>query len=458
MSASLVMAALLVSAAVAAAGIMVPFAIAQEEEASLGEEQDSLADGIISDVLDDDENVIDEQDNTADQDAANLGTQDQGAAQEQDTVQDAAQEDFDVQVGEAVQQSQEQPPETEPPPPPPEEDTTPPVLTVPEDIVVEATSADGAVVTFEVTAQDNVDGTATLEEDEDGGATVTQDDVGGEIGIDCDPPSGTTFPIGSTTVACTATDEAGNTATESFTVTVQDTTPPTLIVPADTVSRATSPEGSQIIYLALARDNVDGGATLMADNVLSQDDDIGGEIGIDCDPPSGSVFPIGTTEVECTATDEAGNTATASFTITVQDTTLPEEEITTHYDTGWIVCNYNDNTPQQCNVPFRVTIETTSVLKVGITASPEHCSSTNYYVSVDGDEDTFGGTFIGTAGYSGIGDDSRTIPPYDLGPVESGSHTLDIWVEGIPGGCNNGFLAIWGATVTVITSEPAETP
>ena len=130
-----------------------------------------------------------------------------------------------------------------------------------------------------------------------------------------------------------------------------------------------------------------------------------------------------------------------------------QEEITTNYDTGLILCNSNDNTPQQCDIPFRVTIETASILKVGITVLPETCSSTNNYVSIDGDEDTFGGTFIGTAGYSAIGDDTRTIPAYDLGPVESGSHTLDIWVEGIPGGCNQGQLFAWGGTLTVITSE-----
>jgi hypothetical protein len=51
--------ALLVStAAVAAAGGMVPFAIAQEEQASLGEEDSSFADSIVSDVLDDHNNVV----------------------------------------------------------------------------------------------------------------------------------------------------------------------------------------------------------------------------------------------------------------------------------------------------------------------------------------------------------------------------------------------------------------
>jgi TolB protein len=58
---------------------------------------------------------------------------------------------------------------------PPEEDTTPPTLTVPDDIIVEANSTEGAQITYTVTAQDNVDGNATLEDD---GSTVTQDDVG----------------------------------------------------------------------------------------------------------------------------------------------------------------------------------------------------------------------------------------------------------------------------------------
>src|SRR5215207_10484285 len=84
---------------------------------------------------------------------------------------------------------------------------------------VEATTANGGTqVTFTVTAQDDVDGTATLEEDD---TTITQDeDVGGDIDISCEPASGTVFPIGETTVECSATDEAGNEGTASFTVTV----------------------------------------------------------------------------------------------------------------------------------------------------------------------------------------------------------------------------------------------
>ncbi len=91
-------------------------------------------------------------------------------------------------------------------------------IRVPEDIIEEATSADGPEVSSEeeVTAQDDVDGTATLDENN----ILTQDDVGGSITIICDPPSGSTFLIGSTEIQCIATDEAGNTGTASFMITV----------------------------------------------------------------------------------------------------------------------------------------------------------------------------------------------------------------------------------------------
>ena len=101
-------------------------------------------------------------------------------------------------------------------------------------MVVEATSEQGARVTYTVTAQDNVDGNATLEED---GTTITQgDDVGGDITISCDPSSGSTFPVGDTEVECSASDAAGNTGTASFTVTVN--APPT--TPAQAIDKLIS--------------------------------------------------------------------------------------------------------------------------------------------------------------------------------------------------------------------------
>jgi hypothetical protein len=78
-------------------------------------------------------------------------------------------------------------------------DTTPPVITTPGNLAATATSPAGAVVDFTVTAEDDVDGPVT--------PSVA-------------PASGSLFPLGTTSVNCSATDAAGNNATKSFTVTV----------------------------------------------------------------------------------------------------------------------------------------------------------------------------------------------------------------------------------------------
>lgn len=86
-------------------------------------------------------------------------------------------------------------------------DTTPPFIFGPADIVAEATSAAGAVVTFAATANDDIDGLVPV--------TAT-------------PASGSTFPLGNTIVQLAATDAAGNTGHSQFGITVQDTTAPVI--------------------------------------------------------------------------------------------------------------------------------------------------------------------------------------------------------------------------------------
>ena len=51
------------------------------------------------------------------------------------------------------------------------------------------------------------------------------DNVDGPIATSCTPVSGSVFPIGATTVTCSATDAHHNTGTASFTVTVTDSGP-----------------------------------------------------------------------------------------------------------------------------------------------------------------------------------------------------------------------------------------
>ena len=121
-------------------------------------------------------------------------------------------------------------------------DTTPPVVTVPADMTVQATSPGGAVVTYVASASD----------------------AGGLASFTCTPASGSTFPVGSTQVTCTATDIAGNTATKTFTVTVTpppDTTPPVITVPADMTVQATNPGGAVVTYVVSATDAEDGQVT-----------------------------------------------------------------------------------------------------------------------------------------------------------------------------------------------------
>jgi hypothetical protein len=72
-------------------------------------------------------------------------------------------------------------------------DTTAPQLAIPLDFTVITTSTAGQPVTYAASASDLVDGS---------------------VHIACTPPSGSTFPFGTTVVNCSASDSRGNTATE----------------------------------------------------------------------------------------------------------------------------------------------------------------------------------------------------------------------------------------------------
>lgn len=85
-----------------------------------------------------------------------------------------------------------------------------------------------------------------------------------------------------------------------------DTKPPQLSLPADITEEATGPNGAQVRWQApTATDENPTSPTAM------------------CSKNSGDAFPIGTTTVTCSATDAAGNEATESFDVKVQDTTDP---------------------------------------------------------------------------------------------------------------------------------------
>ncbi|WP_217179230.1 HYR domain-containing protein [Gillisia limnaea] len=161
-----------------------------------------------------------------------------------------------------------------------------------------------AIVTFEdATATDNCD--------------VTVEQTAGLT-------SGSQFPIGESTVTFTATDASGNTSSCSFTITITDNDPPTILCPANIDME------------------VDAGicGAVVSFETPTATDNSGQEVTVTqtAGPASGEVFPVGTTTVTFTATDAAGNTASCSFDVTVNDTEDPTfgsvSDITVNTDAG----------------------------------------------------------------------------------------------------------------------------
>jgi hypothetical protein len=107
---------------------------------------------------------------------------------------------------------------------------------------------------------------------------------------------------GTYVITYTATDGVGNTATVQRTVTVVDTTAPVISCPSDIV--VTLPLNSTDVSMPVSFS-------------VSASDSCDSTPGVVTSKASGSVFNMGTTVVTATATDDAGNTASCSFSVTV---------------------------------------------------------------------------------------------------------------------------------------------
>ncbi len=135
-------------------------------------------------------------------------------------------------------------------------------------------------------------------------APKVTDNCPGAGAATCTPPSGSFFPKGTTPVNCTATDASGNSAGCSFTVTIVDTQPPSITCPGNiTVTAATGQTSAVVTFAPTVSDNCPG-ATFV------------------CVPASGSSFPLGVTNVTCTATDTSSNQASCTFKVAVSGTFL----------------------------------------------------------------------------------------------------------------------------------------
>ncbi|CAE7207048.1 unnamed protein product [Symbiodinium sp. CCMP2592] len=208
----------------------------------------------------------------------------------------------------------------------------------------------------------------------------------------CSPESGTTFPVGTTTVTCTATDVNGNTAGTSFVVNVHETEAPVFNPVPDNVT-VTADQGQCEAVVNF--------------NVPTAIDNCPGVQAV-CSPESGTTFPVGTTTVTCTATDVNGNTAETSFVVNVDETEAPvfdpvPDVVTVTADQGQCgavvdyVANATDNCPgvqvvcsQESGTTFPV--GTTNVTCSATDASGNTASSESFVVQVNDLEDPSIGT------------------------------------------------------------------
>jgi hypothetical protein len=161
------------------------------------------------------------------------------------------------------------------------QDTTPPMITCPRPTVAECTGNGHALV-------DPGDATAT-----DACTTGT-----------ANHPGPSSFPLGTTPVAYTTHDDAGNQAGCSTSVTVQDTTPPAITCPSPIVAECTGHSGAFVSPGQAVSSDICTDATVTV--------------------PVPGVFPLGTTVVTYTSNDQAGNQSSCTSTIKVVDTTPPQ--------------------------------------------------------------------------------------------------------------------------------------
>ena len=198
-------------------------------------------------------------------------------------------------------------------------DTTSPYVNAGEDMTVEADSPDGAEVT--------VQGEATDDADMDLDYVWSE----GETVLGTDANLTTTLSLGTHMLTLNATDDSGNTGTDTITIEVVDTTPPQINVSVDPdMIWPPNHEYVDVKTIVTVHDAVDSSPTLTLVSATSNEPDNGmgdGNTTNDIEILSNTMFRLraersGTGQgrtytITYRATDASGNSAEASVTITV---------------------------------------------------------------------------------------------------------------------------------------------
>jgi hypothetical protein len=173
-------------------------------------------------------------------------------------------------------------------------DTTPPTVVCPGNLTVSANDQCQALVPdlmSKLVASDNCTPAAALVKSQS-------------------PPAGSPAGLGNNLITITVTDASGNRATCTSVLTVVDTTPPTIICPANLTVSADD-HGQAVVPDYLATLNAADTCTPAASLREAQD------------PAAGTLVSVGANLITITVTDAAGNPATCTTTFTVVDTTPP---------------------------------------------------------------------------------------------------------------------------------------
>jgi len=263
-------------------------------------------------------------------------------------------------------------------------DSTKPVIAAHTSITTLATSPSGASVTYTAPlATDNVDTTSEAS---------------------CTPASGSTFPIGVTTVTCTKTDAAGNSATpKTFTVTVNKN-PPVL----DSIGNKTVNELTNLTFTAHATD-VDSTPTYSLTNA-----------------PIGATIDSSTGAFNFTPT-EAQGPGTYTVTVSASDDSSTDSEIIT------ITVNEVNVAPVASTITTSTNEDTTKIITLTSTDSDYPANTLSFIKVTDPTHGTVSitgsqATYSPTANYNGS--DSFTYKSND-GSTDSDPATVSITVSAV---------------------------
>jgi hypothetical protein len=163
-------------------------------------------------------------------------------------------------------------------------------------------------------------------------------------------------------VALTVTDPGTLSDDDQASVTIRDTTPPTIFCPPNRTAECTGPTGATVAFPDPTASDICTASPVTA-----------------CVPPSGSTFPIGTTSDTCTATDASSNSHDCSFDVKVVDTTPPVvTSVTANPNVLW--------PPNHKMVPIAVTAQATDVCSATVCSVTSVAS--NEPINGTGDGDT----------------------------------------------------------------------